>query len=158
LIKKTDEKKIKMEKVRFFNADRNFIFKGKNQLKLFIKNIFREEKKNLSYIHYIFCSDEYLLKINQTFLRHDYYTDVISFDLSEPKSSSIESEVYISLDRVEENAITNKTTQPTEILRVIFHAALHLCGFNDKKKSEILEMRKKEEYYLHLYLNQKTIK
>jgi rRNA maturation RNase YbeY len=145
-----------MEKVTFYNADRKFIFKGKTELKLFIKNIFKKEKKTLSYINYVFCSDEYLLKINQNFLHHDYYTDVITFSLNASLSSPIESEVYISLDRIKENARINNTPKETETLRVIFHAVLHLCGYNDKKKSEILLMRKKEEYYLLLYHKQST--
>lgn len=145
-----------MEKINFYNADRKFVFNGKENLKLFVNKIFRKEGQKLSCINYIFCSDEYLLKINREFLQHDYYTDVITFDLSEPNASSVNAEVYISLDRIKENATTNNTTQKKEQLRVIFHAALHLCGYNDKKKSEILRMREKEEYYLRLYKKQQS--
>lgn len=140
-----------MGKVNLYNADRKFVFSKKEHLKMFVKKIFKKEAKMLSSINYVFCSDEYLLKINQDFLQHDYYTDVITFDLSAPQSSDIDAEVYISLDRIIENAKANNTTQKDETLRVIFHAALHLCGYNDKKKSEILKMREKEEYYLLLY-------
>lgn len=140
-----------MRKVNFYNADRKFVFNERKHLKLFVNKIFKKEKKILSSINYVFCSDEYLLKINQDFLQHDYYTDVITFDLSMPQSSNTDAEVYISLDRIKENSKANNTTQKNEALRVIFHAALHLCGYNDKKKSEILKMREKEEYYLLLY-------
>jgi probable rRNA maturation factor len=145
-----------MEKIKFYNADRKFVFPGKGKLKLFINEVFKKEKIGLSSINYVFCSDEYLLKINQDFLQHDYYTDVITFDLSEPHSSEIDAEVYISLDRIEENVKKISSTKKKEILRVIFHAALHLCGYNDKKKSEIIKMREKEEQYLRLYGKQQS--
>jgi metalloprotein, YbeY/UPF0054 family len=148
--------KTRMKKITFYNADRKFIFKGKTQLKLFVEKLFKKEKQKLAYINYVFCSDEYLLEINRDFLQHDYYTDVITFDLTPAQQfTQIESEVYISLDRIKENAKANTTTIEREVLRVIFHAALHLCGYNDKKESEILKMREKEEYYLLLYQKQR---
>ena len=140
-----------MNKVNFYNADKKFVFNEKKKLKSFIAVIFRKEEKIFSSINYIFCSDEYLLNINKDFLQHDYYTDVITFNLTEPQTLGIAAEAYISLDRIKENAQTNKVPIRTEILRVTFHAVLHLCGYNDKKKSEILIMRQKEEYYLSMY-------
>lgn len=99
---------------------------------------------------YIFCSDGFLLQMNRDFLQHDFYTDILTFGLSE-KGEPIEAEVYISLDRVKDNAQTLKTGYKQEILRVIFHGALHLCGYKDKKKSETLLMRAKEDQYLLLF-------
>jgi probable rRNA maturation factor len=83
-------------------------------------------------------------------LQHDYFTDIITFDLSVSKNETI-GEIYISVDRVRENAMTHSVTFQTELLRVIFHGALHLCGYKDKKKSEITIMREKEDYYLLLF-------
>lgn len=120
----------------------------KNTLKRLITELFISEGKVLNEINFIFCSDAYLLKINQEFLHHDFFTDIISFDLSQ--GNSITGEVYISVDRVKENAINHFVSFKKEITRVIFHGALHLCGYKDKKKSEITIMRSKEDYYLQL--------
>ena len=113
--------------------------------------IFRREKKKLRSLQYVFCSDEYLLQINKGFLKHDYYTDIITFDLS--SSSEVEGEVYISLDRVKENALSFSQSYYKELLRVIIHGALHLCGYKDKTKSQVAEMRKTEDLYLLLFEN-----
>jgi probable rRNA maturation factor len=100
-------------------------------------------------VNYIFCSDHYLLQINKQFLQHDYFTDIITFDLS--VTDVIEAEIYISVDRVRDNASTLKVSFEDEILRVIIHGALHLCGYKDKKKSEIEKMRNREGHYMRLY-------
>ena len=97
-------------------------------------------------MNYIFCSDKRILEINRQFLNHDYYTDIITFDLSE--SAQITAEIYISLDRVRDNAKTQATTLQSELHRVIFHGALHLCGYGDKTKAEIKVMRGKEEEWI----------
>ena len=139
-----------METILFRNADKTFLFPNKKGLKQFIENLFKNEKKGLIELTYVFCSDEYLLDINRNFLKHDYYTDIISFDLSE-NAQQIIGEIYVSLDRIKDNAKTLKTTVKDETLRVLFHGALHLCGFKDKSKADIAKMRKKEEQYLSLY-------
>jgi probable rRNA maturation factor len=139
-----------MPKVFFHSADSAIPFKKRTPLKNAIESVFRKEKKRLSSIHYIFCSDDYLLQINRDFLKHDYYTDIISFGLSEP-GQPIEAEIYISVDRVRDNAKILGQPIIKEIFRVIFHGALHLCGYRDKKKSEITTMREKEDYYLRLF-------
>lgn len=136
--------------VYFNHADRQLTLKGKKLLKKFIIYIFEREKKELQRIDYIFCSDKYLLQINRQFLQHDYYTDIITFNISD--ASSIKGEIYISLDRVKENALIYSTTFQNEALRVIFHGALHLCGYNDKTKKEIIFMRALENKYLHFFL------
>ncbi len=139
-----------MQQVRFNYADiKSIPLLKKREVKLFVTNIFKQEGKALQQVDYIFCSDEYLLNINKTFLQHDYYTDIITFDLSEKEETV--GEVYISLDRVKDNSITLQTHFSHEMLRVIFHGALHLCGYKDKKKSEITLMREKEDYYLRLF-------
>ncbi len=139
-----------MSLVQFRSADRKFHRKEKTALKRFIERLFRKEKTALGSITYIFCSDEFLLQMNRDFLQHDYYTDIITFGLSD-KGKPVEAEVYISLDRVKENAKQLGVAYQNEALRVIFHGALHLCGYKDKKKSEILLMRQKEEEYLRLF-------
>lgn len=88
--------------------------------------------------------------MNQTHLNHNTYTDIITFDLTE-NGERTKAEIYISVDRVKENAITYKTSFPLELHRVIFHGALHLCGYRDKTKSDQLEMRNQEDLYLNRY-------
>lgn len=139
-----------MGSVDFRSADRSLRIPGKTPLKTFIQSIFRKEGKALGSITYVFCSDHFLLQMNRNFLKHDYYTDIITFGLSE-KGQPVEAEVYISLDRVRENAHTHGSTYRGEALRVMFHGVLHLCGYKDKRKSEITIMREKEAQYLRLF-------
>ena len=144
-----------MANTQFTSADRPFRFTNKTLLKNFVDGIFVKEKRCLDSLVYVFCSDAFLLNINNTFLQHDYYTDIISFNLSEQPKQLI-GEIYISIDRVKDNAVQLKTSYSNEMLRVIFHGALHLCGYKDKTKADIAMMRSKEDYYLARYL--KTIK
>src|SRR6476661_4891580 len=138
-----------MEIVRFSCADINGIkLRERRKVKAFVKSIFKMEGKELKEINYIFCSDLYLLEINRKYLQHDYLTDIITFDLSEGDATI--GEVYISVDRIKENSKSHETNYSEEMLRVIFHGALHLIGYSDKKKSEITVMRSKEDYYLRL--------
>lgn len=122
----------------------------RTQLKSFISSLFKREKKKLGEIHYIFCSDDYLLEINRQHLQHDYYTDIITFGLSLP-GQPINAEVYISVDRVKDNAHQFNTSLKEEFRRVIFHGALHLCGYKDKNIKDQGIMRKMEEKYLELF-------
>jgi rRNA maturation RNase YbeY len=124
--------------------------KNKNKLKAFLKERFSKEGQGLRSLQYVFCSDEYLLQINQEFLQHDTLTDIVTFELgSEPGMT--EGEIYISVDRIKENAAKFNVTAEHELHRVIFHGALHLCGFKDKSKEEAAKMREKENEYLGLY-------
>jgi len=91
----------------------------------------------------IFCSDEHLLAMNQTHLNHDYYTDIITFDFC--TQGTVSGELYISFDRIKENAVANQTTTTKETYRVIIHGVMHLCGYKDKTKTEALLMRQQEE-------------
>lgn len=142
-----------MAKISFNTGDRPFVFQQKILLKTFIESIFKKEKKQLAGLRYVFCSDDMLLDINRNFLQHDYFTDIITFGLSK-KGQPIEGEIYISIDRVKDNAQMLGQTYKEEMLRVLFHGALHLCGYKDKTKSEIITMRAKEDQYLQLFAKQ----
>ena len=125
------------------------------QLKPFIKSLVLSEGLVSGDIAIVFCSDEYLLKINQDFLNHDYYTDIITFDYCE--NGIINGDLLISLDRVLDNCSKESTSFQEELHRVIFHGILHLCGFKDKSKKDIEVMRFKESYYLNLYVPRETL-
>jgi probable rRNA maturation factor len=112
--------------------------------------MFKKENTALERLDYIFCSDAYLLELNKAYLKHDTYTDIITFPLSIPPAPVI-SDIYISVDRVKENASALRTTFNQELHRVIFHGALHLCGYIDKSKSDQKLMREKEDSYLNSY-------
>ena len=135
--------------VQFFFLQQNISLTHRTCLKAFINRIFITEKRKLNSLTYIFCSDEYLLQINKAHLNHNYYTDIITFDLSEP--GSITGEIYISTDRVRDNAVTMGVTINEEFHRVIFHGALHLCGYKDKMSKDVIKMRAAEERYLNDY-------
>ena len=136
-----------------FHALEPVILKQRRLLKKFIIQLFIKEEKPLHSIDIIFCSDEYLLEINKQHLQHDFYTDIITFDLSEFSSNPVIGELYISIDRVKDNSALRDEKFSTELLRVIFHGLLHLCGFKDKTKRDIKTMREKEDEYLGLYNN-----
>lgn len=129
--------------------------KNRNQLKTFISFLVGNEKRDLHSLNYIFCGDAVLLEINREYLAHDYFTDVISFDLSStPKE--ILADIYISVDRVRENARSLKLPFSEEFHRVMIHGLLHLCGYNDKTDSQRKLMRNKEDFYLNLYFTRFT--
>ena len=125
------------------------------QLKPFIKSLVLSEGLVSGDIAIVFCSDEYLLKINQDFLNHDYYTDIITFDYCE--NGIVNGDLLISLDRVLENSTKENTSFLEELHRVVFHGVLHLCGFKDKSKKDIEMMRFKESHYLNLYVPRETL-
>lgn len=137
--------------VSFYFQVKRFTVPKVPLLKNFISNIFSAEKISIESLSYIFCSDDYLITLNRQFLHHDDYTDVVTFNLAN-NNLPIIGECYISIDRVKENARLYTTTFQNELHRVIFHGALHLCGYADKTDQDILTMRSKEDYYLHLYL------
>jgi rRNA maturation RNase YbeY len=119
-------------------------------LKAFIISVFKREKRPLRDLNIIFCNDQYLLELNRQFLNHDYYTDILSFPLSHKKQPLI-AEIYISVDRVRENAHLSKFSFKQELHRVIFHGVLHFCGFNDKSRNDITKMRSEEDKLLTTY-------
>lgn len=138
-------------KVCFFYDGVRVSLSNRTGLKKFIGSLLKREGKKLGSLNYIFVSDKRLLQINRDYLGHDYYTDIITFDLSD-HPSKLQAEIYISVDRVRENARDHHVTFISELHRVIFHGALHLAGYGDKLNSEIQLMRQKEEHYLKQYL------
>lgn len=137
--------------IQFYFLYPPFYFADRNSLKAFIVKLIKKEGRQTKHINYIFCTDEYLLSINQTHLHHDTFTDIITFDYSDDKSEKIISDIYISIDRVKENRLLFQTTFKKELLRVIFHGALHLCGYKDKTRADQQLMRNKEDYWLNKY-------
>ena len=135
----------------FFNyADVRLPYNKKRILKSFVFKLFILEKRQIQRVDYVFCSDEFLVKLNQIHLQHDTLTDIITFDLSE-SNNNIVGEVYISVERVKENAAIHKTSFASEIQRVVFHGALHLCGYKDKTTKQSAEMRAMEDKYLKMF-------
>ncbi len=140
--------------IQFFFLQHNISLTKRTALKKFIHIIFKKEKKSLANLTYIFCSDDYLLEINKSHLQHNYYTDIITFDLSDANSGKITGEVYISIDRVRDNAYTLGVSIKEELHRVIFHGALHLCGYKDKSIRHAKEMRLAEDKFINLYFSE----
>lgn len=136
--------------IKFFHINHDITLRKRGQLKSFLGLLFKEEGIKIQTLNYIFCSDNYLLNINKLYLKHQFLTDIITFNLAE-KLKPIEGEIYISNPRVRENAQKLKVSINSEIHRVIFHGALHLCGYEDKSIKESLNMRKREDFYLKLY-------
>lgn len=135
-------------KVKFFFPQKTWLV-DRTRLKFFIDKIFKNEGKILGGLNYVFCSDRELLKINREYLGHNEYTDIVTFDLSE--NLAILGEIYISVDRVKDNSQKWGNSFTSELHRVVFHGALHLCGYKDKDKKSMLQMRAREDYYLNKY-------
>ncbi|MGE8556363.1 MAG: rRNA maturation RNase YbeY [Chryseobacterium jejuense] len=117
--------------------------------KQWLEDLILSEGKKLGEINYIFCDDEYLLKINQDYLQHDYYTDIITFDYV--KGKTISAEIFVSLQRISDNASTLSRDYEDELRRVLAHGILHLIGYKDKTEEEEKEMRRMEDVYLEKY-------
>ena len=139
-----------MNKIFFYSADKVVDIKNRSLAKKLIADLFGKEKTDLDRINYIFCSDDYILNINQQYLNHNTLTDIITFPLSNP-GEAIYGEIYLSVQRIKENAKTYGVAYQTELLRVLIHGALHLCGYIDKTKKDKLEMRAKEDFYLKAF-------
>lgn len=136
-----------MAKVNFFTEDVNYILKGKTAIKKWIQEMIVGEGYLLQELNFILCSDDYLLRINQDYLKHDYYTDVITFDNSDVHKTIV-GDIFISIDRVKENANHNRATTMDELCRIMAHGTLHLLGYLDKTKKAKTEMTDKENFYL----------
>ena len=121
---------------------------------LWLNEVAPNEGKITSEITLIFCSDEHLLEMNRQYLNHDYYTDIITFDYSE--EGEISGDLFISVDRVYDNAVLNSVSRDNELKRVCVHGVLHLCGFGDKSEEDAMVMRAKEDYYLDKYVSRET--
>jgi len=137
-----------MPSINFFEEDISFKLKNKTAVKQWVKATIEAEGYKLKELNYIFCSDEYLLKINQQYLDHDTYTDIVTFDNSE-KEGIIEGDIFISIDRIRENAAKFGVTETDEVHRVIIHGALHLLGYKDKLPADKKKMTLKEDFYLN---------
>lgn len=133
-----------------FHFQKQIELRCRKSLKFYIARQLRKAGKERALINFIFCSDDALLEINQAYLAHDYYTDIITFDLSENRSFLL-SDIYISVDRVKENAKTLKVPLATELHRVIFHGILHLIGYKDKTPKDQQEMKRMEENWINDY-------
>jgi rRNA maturation RNase YbeY len=134
--------------IYYNNIDNKYIIKEKRKINSWIKLCVAEEGKKINTISFNICGDEYILQLNNESLQHDYYTDIITFELNE-KNEPIEGDIYISIDRVKDNAKTLNIPFITELQRVLIHGVLHLCGYKDKSTKEEKQMREKENYYLN---------
>jgi probable rRNA maturation factor len=136
-----------------FNSVPKPVFFKPVRIRQWLKRIAAQEEKGIMALNYIFMNDEELLKLNMDYLNHDTYTDIITFDNAEAGALKIEGDIFISLERVAANAQKFNTTFENELLRVLAHGLLHLCGYKDKKQSDKMLMRKKEDDSLNLFLS-----
>ena len=132
-----------------------FSLKNRRSLKYYLIQLFQTEQTSLEALSLVFCSDDQLLSLNQQYLSHDTFTDILTFRLSEPAFPLI-AELYISIERIRDNAVIFHTSPTHELLRVIFHGCLHLCGYNDKTNRQKTAMTNKEDHYLSNYLKGST--
>jgi len=137
----------KEAQIEFFTESIEFTLDHESEIKSWILKAGKREKKSLDSIEFVFCSDKYLLQINREYLNHDYFTDIITFPLG---SDPIQANVFISVDRVKENAELYKVSFENELHRVIIHGILHLFGYGDKTVQEKENMRSKEDEYLFM--------
>lgn len=133
--------------IRFFTEDTSYTLPQKQATRQWLKNQAAREGFTIGELSYIFCSDEYLLQVNRDYLDHDYYTDIITFDNSE-EDANIEGDIFISVDRVADNAQQLGISAEQEMRRVLAHGLLHLCGYGDKSPEEAQQMRSKEEEWI----------
>jgi probable rRNA maturation factor len=136
-------------KVYFFFEKKGVALANRTKLKAFIQAVLRKHRLRLGYLNYVFCSDKRILQVNKEFLNHDFYTDILTFDLS--SGSELEAEIYISVDRVKDNSRKLGVPLREEIHRVIFHGLLHLTGIEDKSASGRKKMRLEEENLINQY-------
>ena len=137
--------------ITFNNSDLNYNLRDKKRIRLLISKLFIEERFSLKGLSIVFTSDEYLLELNKKFLNHNYYTDILTFDLLDEQKNVL-GELYISIERTKENGKLNNCSHHLEILRVIIHGCLHLCGYKDHSKNLKNKIHKREDYYLQKYL------
>lgn len=143
-------KKPAADKIQFHYLSQPFTFRRRRGLKAFLIELFAKEGRTVEAVNYVFCTDEYLLQINQDYLKHDTYTDIITFEFA-PKGQAVVSDIYISIERVKENAFELGQSFQLELHRVLLHGALHLCGYKDKNVKQAKQMRQKEDSYLNSY-------
>jgi rRNA maturation RNase YbeY len=139
-----------INKIKFFYHAVDFPFSDRNKLKKFLLLLFKSEGKKLGQLNYVFCSDSYLQQLNKKFLSHNYKTDILTFPTLDTPNS-ISGEIYISVERAKVNATRFKESFKQELRRLIFHGALHLCGYRDKTERQMRIMRNQEDHFLKLY-------
>jgi rRNA maturation RNase YbeY len=137
-----------MSSIRFFYNEQTSVLRNRNRLKRFLHSKAKDHGRVIDSLNIVFCSDDYLLNMNKDFLQHDYYTDIITFELSAPNAPAIQAELYISIDRVSDNARQLGVSNKQELHRVVFHGVLHLLGYKDKRKSDQQQMRFMEDQFL----------
>ena len=140
-----------MVQIQLFFLQPVSMLKDRKRLKSFLLETAASKGRVLKSLNIIFCDDEHLLSINRQFLKHDYYTDIITFDLSPSKKGEIEAELYISIDRVRDNASSMEISSVVELHRVVFHGLLHLLGHGDKTQKDKQAMRVLEDKLLSKY-------
>lgn len=140
--------------INFFAEDVDLPFFNESLVSEWLNSVCTKENKHLEEVSIIFCSDEYLLDMNNEYLQHDYYTDIITFDYC--IDNQIVGDLFISVDRVKDNSSQNHVSFDNELLRVMVHGVLHLIGFKDKTDDEVKLMRLKEDEYLNLYVPRET--
>ena len=136
-----------MESIHFFKEDIRFRLNHAGLLKKWIHSVFRFYRISPGHINYVFCSDPFLRKLNKDFLKHDYYTDILTFNVSDDQKKP-EADIFISIDRVRADSKKFSTTFTDELHRVIVHGALHLSGLNDRNSREQKKMKAAEDYWL----------
>ena len=140
-----------MEGLQFFSEEIDFSLPSTETTQAWISTILQSHNAAVESVNFIFCSDDYLLEVNRSYLQHDYYTDIITFDNREYDDDPLESDIFISIDRVRDNAQDRSIPFEKELHRVIIHGLLHLIGWNDKTEEEKQAMREKEEACLSLH-------
>lgn len=138
--------------IQFHTEDISFDFHQLSNIPSWIESVVASEDFSLQEVNFIFCSDQYLLQINIFYLQHDYFTDIITFDNSD-QPGVIEGDIFISIDRVQENSLLQQTSFINELLRVVIHGILHLMGYDDKDDNSKITMRKMEDKCLSLYFS-----
>ena len=139
---------LRVSKIAFHSENVPFRLKERRHIRDWLTHVITSEKHNPGEISYVFCNDDHLLDMNRSYLEHDYYTDIITFDYVE--GNVVSGDLFISIDRVRDNAKTLGHSVREELHRVMVHGLLHLLGYHDKSKEEQVEMRSKEDYYLTL--------
>ena len=137
-------------RINFYKEDVKYQLVAVRMVRCWLSSVIAEEQKEAGTISYIFCSDDFLLQMNKQYLHADYFTDVITFDYC--GENFVSGDIFISVDRVKENAKLYKQPFFLEMLRVILHGLLHLCDYKDKTEKEQAKMREKEEYYLQKFV------
>ncbi len=136
--------------INFFTEEIDFNLKKSDDIKVWLVKCASIYSVDIQIVNYVFSDDNYVLEVNKEHLNHDFYTDIITFDLRDAKGQPIEADIFVSIDRVKDNSISLDIPFETELNRVLVHGLLHLIGYSDKSEEEALEMRAQEDKCLSL--------